>query len=247
VTFNLLARHSSPGYHAFHSGAFKAGSGPGNETGLAASLHLEAGRHLFVTAGTDHYHIPWPRYRSSSPSYGSRTEIRGEYQPRDDLSLRVSYISSSREYDFATATGIAESVTQTRRQAGFILDCRPAGGFRLVTRLSASLISPSEEKGYLLCQDFSYAFRGVPLRLWFRYALCSSGGWDSRLYAWENDMLSAFCVPALYGEMTRSFIMLSWKPSDRVEARVKYALTESGADRGSGLKHELKGQVRIGF
>ena len=247
VTFNMLARHFSPAYHSFHSGAIRAGSGSGNETGLAASLHLEAARHFFVTAAADHYRIPWPRYRSSAPSYGSRIELKSEYQPHDDISLRLSYSFSSREYDAASETGTASSVTHARQQAGFVLDCQPAKGLRLTTRASASFISPSQEKGYLLCQDFSYSFRSIPLRIWFRYALCSTGGWDSRLYAWENDLLSSFSVPALYGEMTRSFIMLSWKPAKRVEARLKYAFTESGPDSGSGLKHELKVQVRMVF
>jgi hypothetical protein len=247
VTFNILTRHLSADYHTFHSGAFRAGSGSGNETGIAASIHLEAARHLFVTAAADHYRIPWPRYRSSAPSYGNRIEIKGEYLPRDDISIRLSYTSSSREYDSSSETGTALSVKHTRQQAGFVLNCNPAAGLRLTTRVSASFISPSEEKGYLLCQDFSCSFRELPMRLWFRYALCSTAGWDSRLYAWENDLLSSFSVPALYGEMTRSFIMLSWKPAERVEARLKYAFTESGKDSGSGLKHEMKGQVRIIF
>ncbi len=247
VTFNILARHFSPDYHAFHSGAFMAGSGSGNETGIAASLHLEAARHLFVTAAADHYRIPWPRYRSSAPSYGSRIEIKGEYLPRDDISIRLSFTSSSREYDAASETGTALSMKHTRQQAGFVLNCNPAAGLRLTTRASASFISPLEEKGYLLCQDFSCSFRSVPLRLWFRYAICSSGGWDSRLYAWENDLLSSFSVPALYGEMARSFVMVSWKPAERMEARLKYAFTESGNGSGYGLKHELKAQVRVVF
>lgn len=247
VTFNILTRRLSPGYHAFHSGVFRAGSGSGNETGIAASLHLEAARHLFVTAAADHYRIPWPRYRSAAPSYGSRIEIKGEYVPRDDISIRLSFTSSSREYDAASETGTALSVKYTRQQAGFVLNCSPAAGLRLTTRASASFISPAEEKGYLLCQDFSCSYRNVPLRLWFRYALCSTAGWDSRLYAWENDLLSSFSVPALYGEMTRSFVMVSWKPAERVEARLKYAFTESGNITGRGLKHELKGQVRMVF
>lgn len=243
VTFNLLARHFSPDYHAFHSGAFKAGSGSGNETGVAASMHLEAARHLFVTAAADHYRIPWLRYRSSAPSYGSRIEIKGEYMPRDDISLRLSYTSSSREYDSASETGTAVSVINTRQQLSFVLNCNPVKGLRLTTRASASFISPSRENGYLLCQDFSYSLRKFPLRIWFRYALCSTDGWDSRLYAWENDLLASFSVPALYGEMTRSFLMLSWEPADWVEARLKYACTESI----TGLKHELKMQIRIVF
>ncbi len=243
MTFNLLVRSFSPEYHAFHYGAYKAGSDSGNETGLAASVHLEAARHLFITAGADHYRIPAPRYRSAAPSYGSRIEIKGEYLPRDDISLRFSYTSSTREYDIASETGMASSVTHTRQQAGFVFDCEPAPGFRLTTRISGSFISPSQEKGYLLCQDFNHSFRKVPLRIWFRYALCSTSGWDSRLYSWENDLLSSFSVPALYGEMTRSFIMISWKPTDNIEARVKYAFTDSE----KGLRQEVKGQVRFFF
>jgi hypothetical protein len=243
VTFNLLARCFSPDYHAFHSGAYKAGSGSGNETGLAASLHLEAARHFFITAGADQYRIPAPRYRSASPSYGSRIEIKGEYLPHDDLSLRFSYTSSAREYDIPSETGMASSVMHTRHQAGFVFDFEPATGFRLTTRISGSFISPSQEKGYLLCQDLTHSFRKTPFRIWFRYALCSTGGWDSRLYAWENDLLSSFSVPALYSEMIRSFIMLSWKPTGTLEARLKYAFTDSD----KGLRQEVKCQMRINF
>ncbi len=99
VLCNILARHFSPGYHSFHSGAFSASTAATNETGLAASLHLEVAPHLFVSAGADHYRVPWPRYRSSSPAFGSRTEIKCEYLPRDDLSLRLAFTSASREYD----------------------------------------------------------------------------------------------------------------------------------------------------
>ncbi|MDM8001808.1 MAG: hypothetical protein QUS66_02700 [Bacteroidota bacterium] len=247
VTFNSLIRHFAPGYHAFHSGAFKAGSGSGNETGLSASVHLEAARHLFITLAADHYRIPAPRYRSSSSSVGNRIELKGEYQPRDNISLRLTCTSSSREYDAAAESGAPSSETHTRQQLGLVFDISPSGTLRLTTRASASFITPSQENGYLLSQDFSYSFRAIPLKLWFRYALCSTGGWDSRLYAWENDLLSSFSIPALYGEMTRSFIMLSWKPADRVEVRVKYGFTDSANNPGGGLRQEFKGQVRIGF
>jgi len=247
VTFNLLARHFAPGYHAFHSGAFRAGSGSGNETGLSASVHLEAARHLFITAAADHYRIPWPRYRSSSPSYGSRIEIKGDYVPRENISLRLSWTSSAREYDAAAETGTAVPVTRTRQQLGLVFDMSIASTLRLTTRASASFIHPSQERGYLLGQDFSWSFRRVPLKLWFRYALCSTGGWDSRLYAWENDLLSSFSIPALYGEMARSFLMLSWKPAEFLEARVKYGYTDGRNNSSGGMKQELKGQIKIEF
>ena len=247
VTFNILARHFSPDYHAFHSGAFSAGTGSSNETGIAASAHVELARHLFVGAGADHYKVPWPRYRSSSPSYGSRIEIKTEYLPRDDLSLRLTYTSSSREYDVTGKYGIPPSETRNRRLAAFTFTCSPADNISLTTRASASHISPSGEKGFLLCQDISYSLRAVPLKIWLRYALCTSDGYDSRLYAWENDLLYSFSVPALYGECSRAFVMLSWKPSEMVEVRAKYAFTVFREEPDRSVKSEVRVQCRIGF
>ncbi|HZM13153.1 MAG TPA: hypothetical protein VFB86_03155 [Bacteroidales bacterium] len=247
VTFNILGRHFSPDYHSFHSGAYSASSSASNETGLAASLHFEAARHLFVSAGADHYRVPWPRYRSSSPAYGNRTEIKCEYLPREDLSLRLTYTSAAREYDLENKSGISFSETRMRRLLAFTFLCSPAENLSLTTRVSASHIMPSGEKGFLLCQDISYALCGVPLRLWFRYALCSSGGYDSRLYAWENDLLHSFSVPAMYGECSRTFVMLSWKPSEKMELRAKYAITASKAEFVREIKQEVRVQCRLLF
>jgi len=247
VTWNILARHFSPDYYAFHSGAFKVVSGPGNETGIAASVHVEAARHLFLTTAADHYRILWPRYRSSSPSYGNRAEIRGEYRPREDISLRLSFTSSSRDYDLPVETGTAAFETRAKRLLAFIFSYDLTDNAHFTTRASASVISPSEEKGYLLCQDISYSFRAVPLRLWLRYALCTTEGYDSRLYAWENDMLSSFSVQAMYGESNRTYLMISWKPLERVEIRAKYAVSLRDDVRPEILRQEFKGQVRLEF
>jgi hypothetical protein len=247
ITFNILARHFSQDYHAFHSGAFCASTAASNETGLAASFHLEVARHLFVSAGADHYHVPWPRYRSSSPAYGNRTEIKCEYLPRSDLSLRLTYTSTAREYDLENKSGISLSETRKRGLLAFTLSCSPVENISLTTRVSASHITPSGEKGFLLCQDISYTFHTVPLRLWFRYALCSSDGYDSRLYAWENDLLHSFSVPAMYGECSRAFVMISWKPIEKLELRAKYAVTASKTEFVKEIKQEVRMQCQILF
>lgn len=247
VTYNLLARYFSSDYHAFHSGAFSAGSGSGNETGMAMSVYIEAARHFFITAAADLYRMPAPRYRSSFSSSGNRMEIRGEYLPRDELSLRLSFTTSMREYDVAAETGTAGSELQGRRQLALVLRFEPYDNIRLTTRASLSYVTPDKERGYLLCQDAVYSFRSAPLRLWLRYALCTTGGYDSRLYAWENDLLSTFSVPSFYGDCSRSFIMVSWKPSPRTELRVKYAVTSHTHDLSDTVQQELKGQLRVSF
>ena len=247
VTYNLLARYFSHAYYVFHSGAISAGSGSGNEAGIAASLAIEAARHLFITAAADHYRIPSPRYRSSFSSGGNRLELKGEYTPGDELSVRFSCRASSREYDKVVETGIAGSELRLRRQLAMVLIYAPTTNLRLTTRASLSYVTPEKENGYLLCQDIAYSFRSVPLRIWLRHALCTTDGYDSRLYAWENDLLSTFSVPAFYGECTRSFLMVSWKPSRHMELRAKYAVTVHNADLTKDIVQEVKGQLRVAF
>jgi hypothetical protein len=241
LSFNILARHLSPDYYAFHSGSFRAGSGSSGETGLAASVHLEVASHLFVSAGADHYRIPWPRYRSAAPSVGGRIEIKGDYLPRDDITLRLTYTSFSREYDRSSETGTAASEMTGKKQLAMLFSFNPSGNIRLTTRLSVCHTSPRHENGALLCQDLSIALRNLPLRIWFRYALCTSDSYDSRLYAWENDLIYLFSVPALYGECSRSSMMLSWKPADRLEFRAKYSLMS----RKDELDRVVTGDIRV--
>lgn len=247
VTWHLLARYFARNYHAFHSGAFSAVSGSANEAGIAASLNIEAARHLFVTAAADHYHIPYPRYRSSFSSYGDRIEVRGEYLPSDELSVRLSCILSSREYDVAAETGTAMSEYRGRRQLSLVFKYEPATNITLTARAGISYVTPGEEKGYLLCHDASYTFRNVPLKIWLRYALCTTGGYDSRLYAWENDLLSSFSIPSFYGDCSRAFLMASWQPSPRMEIRLKYAVTVHATDLSEDTVQEVKGQLRVAF
>lgn len=247
VTLNMMVRHFAADYYAFHSGAFRAGSGSSNETGMAASLHLEVARHLFMSAGADHYRIPGPRYRSSSSSYGNRIEIKGEYLPRENLALRLTYTYSSREYDLPVETGIAESEVSGRRGISMMFSVDPAERLRLTTRASACSIIPSGEKGYMLCQDISFSLRTLPMTIWLRHALCTSDGYDSRLYAWENDLHYSFSVPALYGESSRSYVMVSWKPAGRIEIRGKYVGTVSSSGIERELRNEFRLQARVVF
>lgn len=247
ITLNLLGRHLSPGYYAFHSASFTEGQGPGNESGIALSLHVEAASHLHITAAADHYLIPWPRYRSSSPSSGFRTELKGDYQPSENMAIRLTYSAMSRDYDIPAERGSAGTETFTRRHVSLLFDYHTASGLNLTTRVSASANSRPGERGYLLCQNISYSFTSFPLRLWYGYGVSSGSGYDCRLYSYENDLLSSFSMAVYYGEMVRSFVMVSLRPSGDTEFRMKYAFNMSGEPGSRLLRHELKIQARITF
>jgi len=248
VTLNLTGRLYAPDYYTFHANSYRSGSSVSNEYGIAGNVHVEAARHLFLSAGADIYRIPWLRYRSSAPSTGSSVELRGEYMPRDGLNLRLVYLASEREYDVeGDNRGVAPSRRDKREQLTAMLVFSPSETVRSTTRAGYCSLNGGEERGYMLCQDLVLSFRTVPVRVWFRYALYSTDSYASRLYAWENDMLYGFSVPAMYGEGSRNTLMVSWKPLRSLELRAKYSVSMREEDQGNEIARDVRVQGKIVF
>lgn len=248
VTLNLTGRYFAPDYHTFHANSYRSGSSVSNEYGISGNVHIEAARHLFLSAGADIYRIPWLRYRSSAPSTGSSVEFRSEYTPLDGMNLRLAYLASDREYDVqGDNTGVAPSRREIRQQLTAMFVFAPSEAVRSTTRAGYCRLNSGEETGYMLCQDFAVSFRTVPVRVWFRYALCSTDSYASRLYAWENDMLFGFSVPAMYGEGSRSALMVSWKPFSALEIRAKYSVSMRHEGPGSEISRDVRVQGKIVF
>jgi len=248
VTLNLTGRHYAPDYHTFHANSYRSGSSVSNEQGLAGNIHVEAARHLFLSAGADIYRIPWLRYRSSAPSTGSTVELRSEYMPLEGLNLRLTYLASEREYDVpGDNSGVAHSKRDRREQLTAMLVYSPSETVRSTTRAGYCSLNGGVERGYILCQDLALSFSNVPVRVWFRYALYSTDSYASRLYAWENDMLYGFSVPAMYGEGSRTAMMVSWKPFSSLELRAKYSVSMRHEGQGNEITRDVRVQARIVF
>ena len=82
-----------------------------------------------------------------------------------------------------------------------------------------------------------------------RFAFYSTGGYNSRLYAYENDLLYSFSVPALYGKGIRAYFNLQQKFGNQFTLWLKFATTHQFASTSvdSSTKSEVKFQVRYQF
>jgi hypothetical protein len=252
VTFNLIARYLDPDYHVFHSNVYGTGSSVANEMGLAGNIHLEAAKHLFVSAGADIYRIPWLSYQSSAPSTGTRSDIKIEYTPSDNFTLRGSFSKTEREYDGETETGVADTELKSRLQSSLLaswspqeLRTREGTSLSLTTRIVWCRVPESKQNGYLLCQDVSYSLSN--LKFWLRYSLFTTAGWDTRLYAYENDLLHSFSIPPLYDDGSRAYLMLQWDITGQILLRAKYAVTTIGDSESRQVRSDIRVQMKITF
>ena len=95
----------------------------------------------------------------------------------------------------------------------------------------------SNEHGYFLCQDIAYKPEDKPYSLTFRYALFDAKDYNARIYAYENDVLYSFSVPALYGKGMRVYLLGKVKLFNALTlyARIGRTIYSDRDKIGSGL------------
>jgi hypothetical protein len=247
LSADLLYRSYGNGYTGLHGNVTGSSTAGQKGSSLLGSFTFEAAEHLFISAGSEIRHYPWLRYRSSSPSMAMRHEVRLKYLPSDQTSFEVLFDHRLTENNGEEETGIPALSPLIYNYVKASARYSPATGLVLGTRIDYKLCNSISGKGMLLLQDASYTFGKVPLTIWLRYCIFSTGGWDSRLYTYENDLLYSFSVPALSGEGSRSYFMVRWKIGQRAEARFKYGVTSLREKNVIGNKEEFKFQMKLFF
>jgi hypothetical protein len=129
--------------------------------------------------------------------------------------------------------------------------------FELRSRVEFSQYRDHETNyGFMMYQDIVWSPNFAPIRLQARFAIFDASNYDTRFYAYENDVLYAFSVPAYYGRGTRYYLNFSYKINRNVSLWLRFAQTtfsdrnviSSGNEELQGNRRsEVKVQVRVSF
>lgn len=247
LILNILFRKYDPGYMAFHGKPPFSSSSAGNSEGVVAGFIFEAAKHVFISAGCDFRIHPWLKYRCSAPSISVNREIRIRYVPSETVSAEMLLSYRKSLTDINTVTGIEKQEDTESRSFRAVVRYSPVSRLTLTTRFDFRQVISSRSSGSLLYQDVCYRLGRIPLSLWFRYSVFRTDGWDSRIYAYENDLINSFSIPALSGEGSRSYIMIGLKALRATDIRIKYSFTETYTAEGTNDSHEFRMQVRCWF
>ncbi len=106
----------------------------------------------------------------------------------------------------------------------------------------------------MVFQDFQLAPVHFPLNLSARFAWFNTPSYSTRIYAYENDLLYTFSIPAYYGKGFRLYLNVTYKINPKIDVWMKVANTSwndretisSGYNEISGnQKTEVKFELRL--
>lgn len=256
----LLYRDYDRDYHARYGNAFAEGTRHVNERGIYTGAELHILQNLKISAYYDAYSFPWLRYGAYAPSRGSDFLVQADYSFSPNVQMYCRLRHRSRQVNSPISEGRIRSLLETgdtRIRYHINYHVSPALEFR--NRLEFARYEREgepDEKGFMVYQDILWRPENIPLSVAFRYALFETDSYNTRMYAYENDVLYAFSFPPYYDRGYRTYLTARYTLSESVDIWMRYALTVlPGRETiGTGLneiegnrRSEAKAQIRIRF
>ena len=220
-----LYRHYDKGYHSHYNSGFAEYSNTTNEEGLYLGLESTPFRSLKINAYYDRFRFFSPRYQATIPGNGQ--EIVGDVtfnRYRWDCSFRFKH--EEKPEDDKTGENL-QSVSRIKQEYRLQFTYSICEQLKSRTRTSYTRYMKKEkhEGGYLLYQDLMYSSLQTNLKAQFRFAYFDTDSYNTRIYAYENNVLYGYSFPALYDRGFRSYLNLNWKPFTLITLYLKAGLT----------------------
>jgi len=241
-------------YNSAIASPFTEGSTANDEEGLYIGARIMYIPDLTINGYVDFFSYDRLKYTTAGPGKGYELAVYPEYSFNEKWHLSGKYF---RECKPVKVTGEYSkiNVDQIRQSIRLNLKGELSPSFSWKCRFDQSFYHHDHRStGFMICEDIGYHTQDSNIVLWGRVGYFKTGDYDSRLYAYENDLLYNFSFPSLYGHGIRTYLSGKVKISKKIGVRIKYGEFWYLDDHqiGSGYyeiegnrKKELKIQLRL--
>ena len=213
-SFALAYRYFSPDYEVIYASPFMESEQARNEEGIYVGVKMLLSAAISFSAYADYYRFPWLRFRINAPSNGKAFLIQFDVSAATNLNMNFRFRYSSRQENLISPDIYhIPVITKSIRDIRYVLHYSPTSLLTLQSRIEYLYYQKGtdNEQGFLMLQDVALHFSSHPLTIHMRYALFDTDGWNSRIYAYENDVLYAFSVPPYYNKGQRLYLLLHYQ------------------------------------
>jgi len=261
---SLVARRFERDFHSFKGYAFaERPTALRNEQGLYLGVRIKPNYNWTVSGYFDQYYFDWNKSGVGYPSKGYEYLVQMDYRPNRGSNFYIRFRSDNKEsngrllYESVQGQQLQYLTASRKLQLRFHYSTTFERKLTLRTRLELSHYTKEAEieKGFLLYQDLAWK-PTFSWRFTARYAIFDAPDYDARIYAYENDVLGFFSIPAYYRTGSRFYFMAYRKLGRKWEfwGRLAQSRFRDLRSIGSGLEKiegdrrtEIKLQVRYKF
>lgn len=249
--FVISYRNYQKDYFSAFNAPFSEYSSPG-EVGYYFGARSELHKYLTISAYIDIFEKTWLQYQKDAPSKGFETLIQFDTPINRSSSayFRIKYEKKNR--NFNTESNFLNQLKEENK-INFRIHFSKIVNRNLRLSSRAEVVKythETSETGWLIFQDVKWNFDNTPLSIYGRVAFFDINSWNSRIYAYENDISYIFSVPAYYNKGSRYYLGASYKLNKNFSfwCRVSTTSFEKTESIGSGneeIKGNHKGEIKL--
>jgi hypothetical protein len=260
LTISAVHRHFGKDFQNTKANVFgENGLTAANERALYTGVQANLNSKFTLTAYADLIRYPWLRYRVDAPSLAKDYLAQLNYKPdkKNEIYLRYrrrqNVLNSSSDEAYVTSPA---PLLQENWRIHAAYQAHP--NVQMRTRAEWSVYSNADgtSNGFMVYQDINYKRIGSRITYSLRYALMDSPNWNTRIYAYENDVLYAFSILPYYGRGSRVYGMIKVDVARGIDFWARYGaflydqtreISSESADPTEVINSDIHLQLRFQF
>ncbi len=258
VDLSFIHRSISKKYQSINANAFTENTFPVNESGLYGGISVRPATTIRIDAYADFYKFPWLKYLVDAPSSGKDFFVEFTYTPNKQTEVYTRYKNESKQANQTENSTVTNQLVGIPKQSWRTqISYQVSRSILFRSRIELLWYDKKEknmENGFLGFLDFVYNPSFKPWSGSLRLQYFETDGYNSRLYAYENDLLYSYSIPGFFNKGIRYYGNLNYDLSKHISCWLKWSQTiyRNGHTIGSGLdeisgntKSEVKLQIII--
>ncbi|RYG17643.1 MAG: helix-hairpin-helix domain-containing protein [Chitinophagaceae bacterium] len=251
-------RNYAKNYYNFFNQASAESEGS-NEKGFYAGLNIFPSKKWTLSLYADYFKFPWLKFRIDAPSEGYEVLSQLTYIPSKTFKASARYKTELKQQN--TDLEVPINYLENIKKQSFRIDInwKLSKAIALQNRIEVAKYQKgtvNNESGYLIYQDFAISPARAKLSGNLRVGYFNTPSYNSRLYAYEDDILYNFSFGMYNGNGFRNYANIKYKMAKNIDIWFRYAIffykkvevVGSGLDEINGnKKSEIKAQLRYQF
>lgn len=260
IDVSLLYRNIDKNYHTLYGNAFTESTTPINEKGMFLGITSRPWRNIRLDAYFDVFTFPWLRNRVDRPSSGRDYLLQFTWRPNKQVEVYARYRSETRALNYSgTFENFRNTADIPRQNWRTQIAYKVSQAVTLRLRAEAMWFDKSglaPEQGFMVFTDFFYRPWMKPYQFNARLQYFETDGFNSRIFAFENDVLYSFSIPPLFGQGYRWYANFNYDLTRKITVwlRIARSFFPNQTSIGSGLdeipfnhRTDFRAQIRFLF
>ena len=230
LDFVVCYRNYDRAYRSLSANSFGESPLATNERGFYLGIEFRPSKMWIINAYADHWQNQWAKFRVDGPGTGQEYFLKIKYFKKRSWELYTQYFFEQKPRNFdAEIDAPLDNIRQRFRLHGAI---KMSKAIELRNRIEFSwynIASQINYNGFMLYQDFVYKPVGKNYSFTGRYAYFDIENFDARIYAYENDILNEYYIPAYNGRGLRFYLNTRIRVNKHITAEGRYEVVRLSA------------------